>query len=80
MFVTTKDGTQIYYKDGARVSRSCSATAGRCRPMTDTQMLFFLNHRYRVIAHNRRGHARSTQTGDGHGSVCRRPCDLKNAP
>jgi non-heme chloroperoxidase len=29
-------------------------------------MLFFLNHGYRVIAHDRRGHGRSTQTGDGH--------------
>src|SRR5438876_10224445 len=32
----------------------------------DTQMLFFLNHGYRVIAHDRRGHGRSTQTSDGH--------------
>src|SRR5216117_107285 len=32
----------------------------------DTQMLFFLRHGYRVIAHDRRGHGRSTQTGDGH--------------
>src|SRR6059036_300989 len=32
----------------------------------DTQMLFFLKHGYRVIAHDRRGHGRSTQTGSGH--------------
>ncbi len=32
----------------------------------DAQMLFFLNNGYRVIAHDRRGHGRSTQTGDGH--------------
>src|SRR4030088_3053824 len=32
----------------------------------DTQMLFFLKHGYRVIAHDRRGHARSSQTGAGH--------------
>jgi non-heme chloroperoxidase len=32
----------------------------------DAQMLFFLNHGYRVIAHDRRRHGRSTQTGDGH--------------
>ena len=32
----------------------------------DAQMLFFLNQGYRVIAHDRRGHGRSTQTGDGH--------------
>jgi non-heme chloroperoxidase len=32
----------------------------------DTQMMFFLQHGYRVIAHDRRGHGRSTQTSDGH--------------
>src|SRR3989441_4100198 len=32
----------------------------------DAQMLFFLKHGYRVIAHDRRGHGRSTQTADGH--------------
>ena len=32
----------------------------------DTQMLFFLKHGYRVIAHDRRGHGRSTQTSAGH--------------
>src|SRR5213595_1538128 len=32
----------------------------------DIQMLFFLKHGYRVIAHDRRGHGRSTQTNDGH--------------
>jgi non-heme chloroperoxidase len=32
----------------------------------DTQMLFFLKHGYRVIAHDRRGHGRSTQAGGGH--------------
>ena len=32
----------------------------------DTQLLFFLQHGYRVIAHDRRGHGRSTQTSDGH--------------
>ena len=32
----------------------------------DTQMLFFLKDGYRVIAHDRRGHGRSTQTGGGH--------------
>jgi pimeloyl-ACP methyl ester carboxylesterase len=41
-----------------------------CTPLSaddwDAQMLFFLNHGYRVIAHDRRGHGRSTQTGDDH--------------
>src|SRR6201987_6079513 len=54
-------------KIGAKVSPSCSVMAG---PLSaddwDAQMLFFLNHGYRVIAHDRRGHGRSTQTADGH--------------
>jgi pimeloyl-ACP methyl ester carboxylesterase len=32
----------------------------------DAQLLFFLDHGYRVVAHDRRGHGRSTQTADGH--------------
>jgi non-heme chloroperoxidase len=32
----------------------------------DAQMMFFLNHGFRVIAHDRRGHGRSSQTADGH--------------
>ena len=32
----------------------------------DAQMMFFLDHGYRVIAHDRRGHGRSSQPGDGH--------------
>ena len=40
----------------------------------DAQMLFFLNHGYRVIAHDRRGHGRSMQTGDGHDMDHYAPC------
>jgi non-heme chloroperoxidase len=66
-FVTTKDGTEIYYKDW-----------GKGQPLFfhhgwplsaddwDTQMMFFLAQGYRVIAHDRRGHGRSTQTDQGH--------------
>ena len=62
----TKDGTDIYYKDW-----------GTGQPIVfhhgwplsgddwDTQMLFFLDKGYRVIAHDRRGHGRSTQTATG---------------
>jgi non-heme chloroperoxidase len=32
----------------------------------DAQLMFFVNHGYRVVAHDRRGHGRSTQTTDGH--------------
>ena len=67
MFITTKDGTQIYYKDWGKgqpivFSHGWPLSADDW----DNQMLFFLNHGYRVIAHDRRGHGRSTQTGDGH--------------
>lgn len=66
-FVTTTDGTQIFYKDW-----------GQGQPIVfhhgwplsaddwDTQMLFFLQNGYRVIAHDRRGHGRSSQVADGH--------------
>src|SRR5450432_328042 len=51
---------------GARVSRFFFIMAGRY-PLTtgDAQMMFFLGHGYRVIAHDRRGHGRSTQTVNG---------------
>ncbi len=64
--ITTKDGTQIFYKDW-----------GSGQPIVfhhgwplsaddwDAQMLFFLAHGYRVIAHDRRGHGRSSQTSGG---------------
>ena len=64
--ITTRDGTKIYYKDW-----------GTGQPIVfhhgwplsaddwDTQMLYFLSHGFRVIAHDRRGHGRSTQTDTG---------------
>jgi non-heme chloroperoxidase len=64
--ITTKDGTEIFYKDW-----------GTGQPIVfhhgwplssddwDAQMLFFLAQGYRVIAHDRRGHGRSTQTEIG---------------
>lgn len=66
-FVRVKDGTEIFYKDW-----------GTGRPLFfhhgwplsaddwDAQMMFFLARGYRVIAHDRRGHGRSTQTAVGH--------------
>jgi non-heme chloroperoxidase len=65
-FVKTKDGTEIFYKDW-----------GSGQPIVfhhgwplsaddwDAQMMFFLSKGFRVIAHDRRGHGRSTQTHDG---------------
>src|SRR2546425_1074060 len=35
-------------------------------PVSKCKMMFFLSHGYRVVAHDRRGHGRSTQTADGH--------------
>jgi non-heme chloroperoxidase len=63
----TKDGTEIYYKDWGKgqpivFSHGWPLSADDW----DNQMMFFLNHGYRVIAHDRRGHGRSSQTSDGH--------------
>src|SRR3954463_10555450 len=57
----------IYYKDwGAGQPIVFSHGWPLSADDWDTQMLFFLNNGYRVIAHDRRGHGRSTHTGDGH--------------
>ena len=65
--ITTKDGVRIYYKDWGKGQPIVFSHGW---PLSsdewDAQMLFFLNHGYRVIAHDRRGHGRSTQTADGH--------------
>src|SRR5271170_2229722 len=65
--ITTKDGTQIYFKDwGTGQPIVFSHGWPLSADDWDTQMLFFLSHGYRVIAHDRRGHGRSSQPGDGH--------------
>jgi non-heme chloroperoxidase len=65
--ITTADGTEIFYKDwGSGQPIVFSHGWPLSADDWDTQMLFFLQHGYRVIAHDRRGHGRSTQTGDGH--------------
>jgi len=86
--ITTKDGTEIYFKDW-----------GTGQPLFfhhgwplsaddwDAQMMFFLAHGYRVIAHDRRGHGRSSQTAKGHDmdtyaadvAEITKTLDLKNA-
>jgi non-heme chloroperoxidase len=66
-FITTPDGIDIYYKDwGTGQPIVFSHGWPLSADDWDTQMLFFLGKGYRVIAHDRRGHGRSTQTGDGH--------------
>jgi len=67
--ITTKDGTQIFYKDwGPRDAQPIVFHHGW--PLSsddwDTQMMFFLQKGYRVIAHDRRGHGRSSQAPTGH--------------
>jgi non-heme chloroperoxidase len=65
--VTTKDGLEIYYKDwGTGQPIVFSHGWPLSADDWDAQLLFFLEQGYRVIAHDRRGHGRSTQTGDGH--------------
>ena len=65
--VTTKEGIEIYYKDWGQ-GRSVVFHHGW--PLSaddwDTQMLFFVQRGYRVIAIDRRGHGRSSQVSDGH--------------
>ncbi|MDF0374778.1 MULTISPECIES: alpha/beta fold hydrolase [Streptomyces] len=67
--VTTVDGTEIYYKDwGPRDAQPIVFHHGW--PLSgddwDSQMLYFLAQGYRVIAHDRRGHGRSSQSAAGH--------------
>jgi non-heme chloroperoxidase len=67
-FITTADGTHIFYKDwGARDAQPIVFHHGW--PLSsddwDNQLMFFLGEGYRVIAHDRRGHGRSTQTDLG---------------
>ncbi|MGA7858894.1 MAG: alpha/beta hydrolase [Terracidiphilus sp.] len=65
--ITTTDGTEIFYKDwGSGQPIVFSHGWPLSADDWDTQMLFFLSHGYRVIAHDRRGHGRSSQVPDGH--------------
>ena len=67
--VTTTDGVNIFYKDWGRKDAQ-PIVFHHGWPLSgddwDAQMLFFLSKGYRVIAHDRRGHGRSEQVGDGH--------------
>lgn len=66
-FITTKDGTEIFYKDWGKGD---PIVFHHGWPLSaddwDVQMLYFLHKGYRVIAHDRRGHGRSSQTSGGH--------------
>jgi non-heme chloroperoxidase len=67
-FITTTDGTEIFYKDwGAKDAQALFFHHGW--PLSsddwDNQLMHFLNLGYRVVAHDRRGHGRSSQTDTG---------------
>ena len=67
--INTKDGTRLFYKDwGDKTATPIVFHHGW--PLTsddwDTQMMFFLEHGFRTIAHDRRGHGRSDQSNGGH--------------
>jgi non-heme chloroperoxidase len=68
-FVTTKDSVEIFFKDwGPKNAQPIVFHHGW--PLSsddwDAQMLFFVQKGYRVVAHDRRGHGRSSQVSDGH--------------
>jgi non-heme chloroperoxidase len=86
--VTTSDGVEIFYKDwGGGQPIVFSHGWPLSADDWDAQMLFFLGQGYRVIAHDRRGHGRSSQTADGHDmdhyaddlAAVTKHLDLKNA-
>ncbi len=89
-YVTTKDGVEIFYKDwGPKDAQPIVFHHGW--PLSsddwDAQMLFFVSKGYRVVAHDRRGHGRSSQVSDGHdmdhyaadASAVAEHLDLRNA-
>jgi non-heme chloroperoxidase len=88
--ITTKDGTQIFFKDwGPKDAQPIVFHHGW--PLSsddwDNQLLFFLANGYRVVAHDRRGHGRSAQVATGHdmdhyasdASAVAEHLDLRNA-
>jgi non-heme chloroperoxidase len=89
-FITVPDGTEIFYKDwGPKDAQPIVFHHGW--PLSsddwDNQLMFFLGQGYRVVAHDRRGHGRSTQTDTGNDmdtyvedvKALARALDLKNA-
>jgi non-heme chloroperoxidase len=66
-FIQTKDDVEIFYKDWGKGQPIVFSHGW---PLSsddwDAQLMFFLNHGFRVVAHDRRGHGRSTQVADGH--------------
>src|SRR4051812_31263119 len=69
--ITTTDGTELYYKDWGE---GPAVTFSHGWPLSadawDGQMLFLAQHGYRAIAHDRRGHGRSSQSSSGNDMDC----------
>ena len=66
-YVRTKDGVDIFYKDwGSGTPIVFSHGWPLSSDDWDSQMMYFVQRGFRVIAHDRRGHGRSTQVGFGH--------------
>ncbi len=66
-FITTSDGVEIFYKDwGSGQPIVFSHGWPLSSDDWDAQLMFFLAHGFRVVAHDRRGHGRSAQVADGH--------------
>jgi non-heme chloroperoxidase len=68
--ITTKDGTRIFYKDwGSRAKAGHTLVFHHGWPLSsddwDAQLMFFLKEGFRVVAHDRRGHGRSSQVAAG---------------
>lgn len=89
-FVRTKDGAEIFFKDWRPRDAQPIVFHHGCPLSSDdwnAQMLFFLTHGYRVVAHDRRGHGRSSQIDTGHNmahyasdaSAVAEHLDLRNA-
>ena len=68
--VTTNDGTEIFYKDwGAGQPIMFHHGWPLSSDDWDAQLMFFVQRGFRVVAHDRRGHGRSSQVADGHDIV-----------
>jgi non-heme chloroperoxidase len=67
MYMTTEDGTEIYFKDWGGDGQPVVFSHGwpLCSDAFEDQMFFLASHGYRCIAHDRRGHGRSSQSWDG---------------
>src|SRR6201988_963355 len=75
--ITVRDGTTIFYKDwGSGPVVTFSHGWPLCSDAWDVQMLFLAQNGFRVVAHDRRGHGRSSQAWSGNDMNGYAPTDL----